>query len=993
MKTYRPILFVLSIVLAGVAFFIWSAWKDRLRARDSQQWLSHNNDVIKALDSVQILITSKESAVRGYTITGDYVFIAHLPNYNKIIRSSLEEASRLLADNPQQVARLQQLRQLLYEKEQFQQLIVHARKVSYDSAMQLTASLKGKHIMDRISGVLEQMKADQQKLLGASIVRNQEAGHQSVQTAIIGALIVLVFIIILLVRLNRDILLRRKAEEELQKSETRYRQFVENAGVITYTADIQGKFTFISQQVKALTGYTPEELLGKHFSVLISPEWIPKVAEKYQQQFVNRIRETTLIFPIQFKNNGIRWVEQDVILLEKEGLVQGFQCVVKDVTEQELVRQKLQKIEEEQKEYQYRIQAILDNAPLIIYVKDLQGRYLLVNRQFRQIFGLTDDMVIGKTVADIDGKKSSTERYIAADRQVIETHKPVELEDVLHLPDGDRHLLTIKFPLFDQDNQLLGVSGFMKDITEMVKSRQDMIAARQKAETAEALQEQFLANMSHEIRTPMNGIIGMTSLLMQTPLQQHQQEYVEMIKQSSDNLLVLINDILDLSKIKAGKISIEKIPFHLEEIIKTLNAAFWIKASEKKLSFSTLLHPAVPLHLTGDPHRLSQILTNLLSNAIKFTERGYVTLEINVQEQGPRQVVLCFQVSDSGIGIDEKQLPLIFESFSQASSDTTRRFGGTGLGLAITKRLVELQHGSVHVTSKPGAGTTFSISLPFGISTEKEVVHGSIKPTAELHTREDYTGKHVLIVEDNEVNQKVLEYNLQQYNLTVSVVGNGKEAIQWLKKNTTHLILMDLHMPIMDGFQATDYIRRQLKLTVPIVVLTASVLRNEKQRCLQVGANDYVAKPFAPEELQRCLEKYLLNREEALGDHQTVITASADHPVFDISMLLQISDSRVINEIYRVFENTVPSGLEELKQLSLREDWEAVYELAHMLKSSLGIIRVKDLHEKMAAIENNARTQKKLQDVLPMINESIATYYHVAPMIKMEIDKENVAHR
>lgn len=990
MRTYRPILFVLSIVLAGVAFFIWSAWQDRLRTRNSQQLLSHNNNVIKALDSVQILLTSKESAVRGYTITEDYIFIAHLPNYNKIIRSSLEDAGRLLADNPQQVARLQQLRQMLLEKERFQQQIIRARKVSYDSAMQLTASLKGKNLMDSISAKLGQMKADQHKLLQASIVRNQDASYKSLQTAIIGALIVLVFIIVLLMRLNRDISLRRKAEEELQKSEIKYREFVENAGVITYTADIHGNFTFISKQVEMLTGYTPEEMVGKHFSVLIPPEWIPQVAEKYRQQFVSRTRETNLIFPIQFKNDGIRWVEQDVILLEKDGRVQGFQCVVKDITEQELVRQKLQKIEAEQKEYQYRIQAILDNAPLIIYVKDLAGRYLLINRQFREIFGVTDEMVIGKTVADIEEKKTSIEKYTAADRQVIETHKPVELEDVLQLPDGDHHLLTIKFPLFDKNNQLLGVSGFMKDITDMVKSRQELIAARQKAEAAETLQEQFLANMSHEIRTPMNGIIGMTNLLMQTPLQQHQQEYVQMIKQSSDNLLVLINDILDLSKIKAGKISIERIPFSLGDIIKSLNAAFRMKAAEKDLNFSTLLHPSVPLYLVGDPHRLGQVLTNLLSNAIKFTEKGYVTLEINEQEQDDKQVVLCLQVSDSGIGIDKKQLDLIFESFSQASSDTTRRFGGTGLGLAITKRLVELQKGSVHVTSKPGAGTTFTVLLPFGISTEQEVMQGNVKPVTQPDQLEDYAGKHVLIVEDNDVNQRVLKYNLEQYQLAVTVVDNGKEAIRWLAKNTTDLIMMDLHMPVMDGFQATDYIRRQLKLTVPIVVLTASVLRNEKQRCLQIGANDYVAKPFAPEELRRCLERFLLHRIGVEMAYQPVTPIATDQPVFDISVLLQLSDHKAIKEIYGVFETMVPSGLEELKQLAIKEDWNAVFELAHKLKSSLSIIQVKDLHAKMATIEENARTGKRLSEILPTINESIAAYYHVAPMIKMEIEKEVV---
>ena len=990
MKTYRPILFVLLFALGGVAFFIWSSWQDRLRAQDTQRWLTHTKDVIKELDDIQALVIAEESAARGYAITGDSTFIAGFPERNKTIFAALNIVTGLMADASLQATRLERLQRHIDEKLDYQRQIINARKTSYPEALRIISTLKGKKLMDSIAAELAIIKADENKLLKARTIQNQAAGRKSLQTAISGALIVLVFIGILLFRLNRDILLRRKAEEDLRKSETQYRQFVENAGVITYTSDINGNFTFISKQVEALTGYAPEELLGKHFTVLIPKEWIPIVAEKYYEQFKTRTRETNLVFPVMYKNGDIRWVEQDAVMIEKDGRVQSFQCVVKDVTEQTLVEQKLQKIEAEQKEYQYRIQAILDNAPLIIYIKDLEGRYQLVNRQFREIFGVTDEMVIGKTVYDIQERKTSSEKYTDADKQVIETRKPVELEDVLHLPDGDHHLLTIKFPLFDKDNQLLGVSGFMKDITEMVKSREEMIAARQKAESAETLQEQFLANMSHEIRTPMNGIIGMTSLLMHTPLQQQQQEYVQMIKQSSDNLLVLINDILDLSKIKAGKISIEKIAFSLEEVMKPLNSAFGIKAAEKELGYSTLVHPDVPPYLVGDPHRLSQVLNNLLSNAIKFTEKGYVTMEINVQEQNDKQVTLIIQVSDSGIGIDEKQIALIFESFAQASSDTTRRFGGTGLGLAITKRLVDMQHGNVHVASKPGAGTTFTILLPYGISSAQEVVKGNIKSGMQPDILENYSGKHVLIVEDNEVNQRVLQYNLEQYNLSVTVMGNGKEAVRWLEKNTTDLIMMDLHMPLMDGFQATDYIRRQLKLTVPVVVLTASVLRNERQRCFNIGANDYIAKPFAQEELRRCLERFLLHREDDTVDHEPVEASIADNPVFDLSALLQLKDPKAIREIYRVFEITVPPGLEELKQLAIREDWTAVFALAHRLKSSLGIIQVKDLLGKMTAIEMNARTHKQLRDILPMINESIAAYYHVAPMIKMEIEKETV---
>jgi PAS domain S-box-containing protein len=992
MKTYKPILFVLLFAIAGVTLFIWSSWLDRKRAEESQYWVSHTNNVLKELGNVRILALSRESSIRGFVVTGNTIFIDSLAAQRTAINSSMQEATRLLFDNPGQLARLKQVGSLLKEKMDFQQQVVQARMAGLLEYQKLISNLKGKSLMDQASAILAVMNVEENKLLQARTDQYHIAGRKSLETSIIGALAVLVFTAILLLRLNKDIQLRRKAEEEVQKSEAKYRQFIENAGVITYTADANGSFTFISNQVQSLIGYTPEELLGKHFSVLVQPDWIPTVAEKYKRQFLDRQRESTLLFPVNHKNGETRWVEQDVILLEKDNFVQGFQCVVKDVTEQTLIQQKLQKIEEEQKEHQYRAQAILDNAPLVIYVKDLDGKFILINRMFRELFGFTDEDVIGKESFGFAHQTTPTlKRYAEADRQVIETGKPVELEDIMVVADGHRHLLSIKFPLYDKNNRLLGVSGFMKDVTDMVKYRQELIAARQKAESAETLQEQFLANMSHEIRTPMNGIVGMTGLLMQSALQEHQREYVNIIKQSSDNLLVLINDILDLSKIKAGKISIEKIPFSLDDVIKPLNASFRLKAAEKELGFSILLHPSVPGYLLGDPHRLSQVLGNLLSNAMKFTEKGYVTLEISVQESNSNRPTLAFLVSDSGIGIDEKQLPLIFESFSQASSDTTRRFGGTGLGLAISKRLIELQHGSIHVASKPGSGTTFTVLLPFVISSEEEVMKGKTKPLSQPDIALDFTGKHVLIVEDNEVNQRVLQYNLEQYHIAVTIAGNGKEAINWLRKNNTDLIMMDLHMPQMDGLQATDYIRRQMRSTIPIVILTASVLRNERQRCLSIGANDYIAKPFAREELQRCLERFLLHRDTMPTDHQPAFTAIEDgNPVYDLSALLQLKDAVAIKAIYEVFESTVPANLEDLKQMAIEENWQEVFELAHKLKSSLGIIQVKDLLSKMAAIETNARTRKQLREILPLINESIATFYHVSPMIKLEIEKEIV---
>lgn len=988
MKTNRPVLFVLLFALAGVAFYIISSYNDSKRFRDSQSWINHTHEVISLLDHTWNLVRSEESAVRGYAITSDGAFLHNITGDNDRIKKNIQSLTILFQDNHGHRQSLKKLEEIINTKLEFQKQIIDAKRFSVDSSLKLIASLKEKIMMDSISEHLTEMKTKEEKLLQERIDNNRKVATQSLQFTIGGSVIVMLFIIGLLLQLNKDIKLRRQAQDEAQKTALKYREFVENAGVVTYSADAKGDFTFISNQVIGLTGYTADELLGKNFSTLISPDWINAVANKYIAQFTDNVRETTLVFPIIHKSGQKRWVEQDAVLITKEDGAIEFQCVVKDVTEKVLVEERLKKVEEEKQEYQYKIQSILDNAPLLIYVKDLHGRYVLVNRLFKETFNIScDEAVIGKTVYDIESKENG-DKYSEADRKVIETEKSVELEDTIYLKDGPRHLLTIKFPLFDKNNKVFGVSGFMKDITDMVRFREDLIAARQKAESAEMLQEQFLANMSHEIRTPMNGIVGMGNMLMQTELLPQQKEYVQIIQRSSDNLLVLINDILDLSKIKAGKIDIERIPFHLNDIIQQLNASFNLKAKEKGILFSVLLHPSVPEYVKGDPHRINQILNNLLSNAMKFTEKGYVTLEIAVHELYGRFATLCLQVSDSGIGIEKDHLGYIFENFAQASSDTTRKFGGTGLGLAITKQLIEMQHGTISVSSKTGVGTTFSVLLPFEISKESEVLQNN-KPTSQLVIKsEDFRGKRILVAEDNEINQFVLQSSLQQYNLDVTIVSNGREAVDWLQNNPpADLILMDLRMPEMDGFQATEFIRKELKSSIPIVILTASALGNERQKSFEIGADAYVTKPFAPAELQDCLKRFLLKSEHSEPAANTE-EPKTDNDIFDLSALLMLKSNESIKQLYNMFEATVPKSLEELKQKAISEDWNAVFEQAHKLKGSLGIIQVKGILGKIQAIESNARNRESLNEILPMINESIQTYDKVIPMIRIEVEKK-----
>jgi signal transduction histidine kinase/CheY-like chemotaxis protein len=381
------------------------------------------------------------------------------------------------------------------------------------------------------------------------------------------------------------------------------------------------------------------------------------------------------------------------------------------------------------------------------------------------------------------------------------------------------------------------------DISRRKKVQEQLEIAIREAREAKQMQEQFLANMSHEIRTPMNGIKGMTDLLLSTPLSTKQHELAEVIKRSVNNLLVIVGDILDFSKIKAGKLNIERITFSIADVLENAAAIFEHRLKKKRLELFTSIDPAIPGWLIGDPHRLNQVLINLLGNAIKFTDQGHIQVDVALQQQTESGVILSFTIKDTGIGIPESSLPNIFESFAQGSRDTSRLYGGTGLGLTICKQLLQLQGGDISVTSAIGKGASFQFRLPYGISETAATDRNNAETT------QDYSkllaGKRFLVAEDNEINQKLIDYVLRKAGGTVEMFSNGADAIRHLQQDHVFdLIIMDIQMPEMDGYATTRYIRNDLKLQTPIIAMTATAMKGEQLQCIESGMNEYMTKPF-----------------------------------------------------------------------------------------------------------------------------------------------------
>ncbi|MBF0358814.1 MAG: response regulator [Magnetococcales bacterium] len=414
-------------------------------------------------------------------------------------------------------------------------------------------------------------------------------------------------------------------------------------------------------------------------------------------------------------------------------------------------------------------------------------------------------------------------------------------------------------PEIQEEKEFLqAISNTLAGVITRKIGEQDLKAAKEAAEIANQAKSDFLATISHEIRTPLNGIIGMTELLMEKHLSSKKQFYVEMIKTSGESLLRVINDVLDLSKIEAGEINFEEITFDLRNTRRELRDLFGELAAKKGIRFRTRISQNVPKFVVGDQHRIHQILVNLLSNAMKFTERGEISLRIETIERD-NQPWIYFKVEDTGIGIPKEVQETLFQPFTQADTSTTRKFGGSGLGLTICKKLTTLMKGEISLTSELGSGSCFIVTLPIKI-TDSEPVPAA--PTKKMEKVSFSKKTQVLVVEDNVVNQRLFQIILKNMGIKVEVANNGLEALALLDVDSYDLVMMDCHMPEMDGFAATEAYRKKeaaekpLK-KMPIIAVTANAMRGEKSRCLGVGFDDFLTKPIDKSELQKMLMLYI----------------------------------------------------------------------------------------------------------------------------------------
>jgi PAS domain S-box-containing protein len=575
----------------------------------------------------------------------------------------------------------------------------------------------------------------------------------------------------------------------------------------------------------------------------------------------------------------------------------------------------------------------------------------------------------------------------------------------LIIKDGKLTPVLLNGSVYKNDNgDVIGAVIVARDITERTVFEKQLIEAKenaemasinaedakkyaesatQTAENAVKAKQQFLSNMSHEIRTPMNAIIGFTKVVLKTELSDKQKEYLSAIKVSGDALIVLINDILDLAKVDAGKMQFEKSPFKLKASISSMLHLFEPKIQEKNLLLTRHYDEKIPAIITGDPVRLHQIILNLISNAVKFTASGKISMNVNLLSETEKSVIIEFSVKDTGIGISKEKLPLIFGNFQQATSGTSRLYGGSGLGLSIVKQLIEHQGGSIKVESVLGVGSTFTFTLQF----DKTSID-LIDEIEEKYAIDKSVKLKVLVVEDIKLNQLLMKTLLDDFGFERDIASNGKIAIEKFKNKKYDLILMDLQMPEMNGFEATDYIRNVFKSDVPIIALTADVTTVDLEKCKAVGMNDYISKPVDERLLYNKIMSFVKNPIYKINVNPYLLNQY--EPCIDLSYLNKRTKSNpeLMMEMISLYIEQTPPLVKVMKKSLDDKDWKLLHNAVHKMIPSFSIMGINDTFEKMAIkIKDFAIAQEHSEDISNMVNELENICNQACVELKIEFER------
>ena len=749
---------------------------------------------------------------------------------------------------------------------------------------------------------------------------------------------------------------RKEAEEALVKAGALQSAIFNSANFSSIATDAKGVIQIFNVGAERMLGYTaaevmntitpadisdPQELVAR--AAALSAELATPITPGFEALVFKASRGIEDIYELTYiRKDGTRFpaVVSVTALRDAAGAIIGYLLIGTDNTARKLVEEEQQKSDQRLRDQQFYTRSLIESNIDAIMTTDPHGIITDVNKQMEALTGCTRDELIGAPFKDCFTDPARAEAGI---KRVLVEKSITDYELTARARDGKQTVVSYNATTFyDRNRKLQGVFAAARDVTDRKRFEQELQLAKAAAESASRTKSDFLASMSHEIRTPMNAIMGIADLLAKTKLTAEQDRFVQIFRRSGDNLLNLINDILDLSKVEASQLDLERTGFSLSDHLEKVFEMVEPRAQEKGLSLTCEIAPSVSNELVGDPMRLRQVLMNLLGNAIKFTETGSVNLKVERQADGAIPAALQFTVTDTGIGIPAQKLPLIFERFTQADSSTTRRFGGSGLGLTISKRLVELMGGRIWVTSEEGQGSTFAFSVPFEIWSAADSLEAApvgAHPTAPLPPL------RILMAEDSPDNCAIAMAYLQDTPYRIEVAVNGAIACQMFMAGHYDLVLMDRQMPVMDGLTATRTIRAweasHGRAPTPIIAVTASALKGDRETCLAAGCTAYLSKPIKQDVLL-----------QAIRDHAFAKSPAPPSP--------PASKDRAARAAKRLAEQT-PAYLENCRRDVIvmlaaldRADFDAVIILGHNLRGSGGGFGLQAITDIGSGIEQSA---------------------------------------
>ncbi len=746
---------------------------------------------------------------------------------------------------------------------------------------------------------------------------------------------------------ERDITDRKQSDAALLESEEKHRRLIENYHDIIYTLTPDGVFNFVSPSWTVLLGHPVSDISGQPFQKFVHPDDLPGCFIFLQSVLETGERQYGVEYRVQHTNGTWQWHTTSAVPLKDEtGTIIGFEGNATDITERK-------KAEEALRESQALYHSFVEHIPAGVFRKDSEGRFNFVNSIFCKLKGLSANEIMGKTIKELSDYESSLKANSISEimyrqkafwdsdeashhEMIMHTGKPIEVEEFYTKADGTvKYLYVVKSPVFSATGKVIGSQGIQFDITEQKKMEEVLLKAKQEAEAANKSKSLFLANMSHEIRTPLNAIIGFSQLMNRDKLlTDSQREYNVSIMRAGEHLLLLINDILELSKIEAGRVVLNPINVDLHALFEDIQIIFKESIKSKHLQFIFETAEDLPSYVLVDEHKLRQIFINLIGNAVKFTEQGGIAVRARVDKVNEDTSSLLVEVQDSGLGISEDELVKLFKNFEQTSTGI-KKGSGTGLGLALSRELARLMGGDITVSSQVGKGTVFSFWVEV-----KEGKFESTSTNSSKHVicidkgRENY---RILCVDDKEENLKVVVNLLNEVGFETDEAVNGEEAIAKFEQWSPHLILMDMRMPVMDGYEAT----RLIKLTekgkhTPIVALTASSFEEERKKMAVLGMQGYIRKPFRENELFDTIakildvkyiykEETLSDQEEYLNDDEAIsegIAKLPDNILLKMLDALTLADLDLLIELINSIETDNPALARQLKMLANNYDYD-----------------------------------------------------------------------